>query len=558
MAFDLSTAQPVSPAAGGFNLATAQPVNPPAPQSGLDSALATLNRIGSGVVSAGPLETAAHVASGAVGGLGGGLTYLGTLAASGDPDAAKAVQEATQKALTYQPRTSAGKAIANAADKALGLIGTGLNKAGEVTTDTATKLGASPEVAAGLGTTVNVGGNAALQLAGLRGMLRGGAGSAGGLADEAADQAAVTAPTAPTIKAAPTTPAELTQQSLDNGQAAGYRVTPNYDPSASLFDRLVQGVTGKATSEQAARLANQSVTNSLGATALGKPAGALLTPQVLQEIRQHAIDTGYTPIKDLPGTIPADVQFLKNNATIKAAHGDELSGNPDVAATADLLNKSTFDPAKITDQISTLRSRAQDAYAAGRPSAGSAFKAQAAELEALIDRHLQSADSLDPNMLTNYRHSRQLIAKTYTVGDALNPSTGNVDATSLGQRLANGGYVDGNLKTIADFANSAPDLAKVPRGGPMLGSPLGLYAGVAGAHATGGLSLAIPAARAFATNYLLRRKDNEGMLQSGTGTLGQKALDAVHGSASAFQHIYSNSGGTIGTMPSPAQGYQPQ
>ncbi len=49
-------------------------------------------------LSAGPLETAAHLGTAAVGDLGGGLTYLGTLAASGgDTAAAKAVQEAAQE-----------------------------------------------------------------------------------------------------------------------------------------------------------------------------------------------------------------------------------------------------------------------------------------------------------------------------------------------------------------------------------------------------------------------------------------------------------------------------
>jgi hypothetical protein len=92
----------------------------------------------------------------AVAGLGGGLTYLGTLGATrGDTDAAKAVQEATQRALTYQPRTDAGKAISNAADTALGLIPQAFNKAGEFTTDAATSLGASPEIAGGLGAAVN-------------------------------------------------------------------------------------------------------------------------------------------------------------------------------------------------------------------------------------------------------------------------------------------------------------------------------------------------------------------------------------------------------------------
>src|SRR5580700_8417891 len=64
---------------------------------------------GAGKMFLGGAEGAAHMATGAIGSLGGGLTYLGTLGLTGDPDAAKAVQEDTQRALTYEPRTKEGK-----------------------------------------------------------------------------------------------------------------------------------------------------------------------------------------------------------------------------------------------------------------------------------------------------------------------------------------------------------------------------------------------------------------------------------------------------------------
>jgi hypothetical protein len=345
-------------------------------------------------------------------------------------------------------------------------------------------------------------------------------------------------------------------QSLDNGKNVGYQVTPNYDPSASFLDRLGQGIAGKAQVEQGARIQNQGVTNALGARSIGLPPQALITPQALQAVRQAAVDKGYGPIADLDGPIQADAQFMKNQAQIKSAHGDELSGNPDVGATADILmglkpdsldpltlqQRSTlpsFDPAKITDQISTLRTRAQDAYAAGRPSAGAAFRQQAGELEALVDRHLQDLDDAAPDMLTNYRAARQLIAKTHTIEGALNPSTGNVDATAIGSKLQNGVPLDGDLKTIADFANSASTISRVPNGAPLPTSPLNTMAGAAAAHATGGASLAlIPAARSFAASWLLRHADKPALLQPVGKSLGQSALDAVHGNSKAFASLY--------------------
>src|SRR6266567_1741543 len=62
-------------------------------------------------------ETGLHLATGAAAGLAGGLNYLGTLVATQDPQAAKAVQEQTQEKLTYQPKTKGGKAVTEGISK---------------------------------------------------------------------------------------------------------------------------------------------------------------------------------------------------------------------------------------------------------------------------------------------------------------------------------------------------------------------------------------------------------------------------------------------------------
>lgn len=68
-------------------------------------------------------EAALNVGTGVVGALGGGLNYLGTLALSRNPDAAKAVQQATEDALTYQPRSAVGQQYANDVNNALQYLG---------------------------------------------------------------------------------------------------------------------------------------------------------------------------------------------------------------------------------------------------------------------------------------------------------------------------------------------------------------------------------------------------------------------------------------------------
>lgn len=522
----------------------------------LDSALGTLNRIGKGVLSAGPLETAAHLGTGAVAGLGGGLGFLSQLATNGgNVDNAKQFQQKVQSDFTYQPRTQAGQAMAAAADKALGLIPKGISGVAEGLLDQGLQ---DPEMAGsadlsdpntrgtvtpGMAALINTAGNAALNFLPLKGAYRAATGAeraSTAAANAAAAQAAAARAAAP--RPVPTTPAELLQQSLDNGKNVGYQSTPNYDPQASMLERVGQGIAGEAQTMKGARGSNQPVTNALAARAIGQDPASLITHPGLAAIRQAAYEQGYEPLKNLPDDIAVDTQYLRQNQAIKSTHANELSGNPDVVATADLLNRASFAPDVILDNIGTLRSRASDAFAAGRSDAATAFRKQAGELEALLDRHLSDLDNLPPDMLTKYRAARQLIAKTHTVGDNLNPSTGNVNATGIGQALKDGVPLDGDLKTIADFANSAPPLASIPNGTPQITSPINTMAGTMAAHATHGMSLAfIPGARAFATKFLERHNDNPALLQPRNKTLGQTALNAVHGNATAFAKMYGDS-----------------
>ena len=339
---------------------------------------------------------------------------------------------------------------------------------------------------------------------------------------------------------------------------------------------MVQSVAGKANAEQRFAVPNQSVTNALAARAVGQEPASLLTSTKLQQIRQAAIDQGYKPIEELGGPIQADPQFMRNQASIRSQHGDELSGNPDVTASANILmglkrgsgtdidpltlqqrpGLPSFDPSQITDQISTLRSRAQDAFAAGRGSAGTAFRSQAGELEALVDRHLQDLQDtgdVSTSLINKYRAARQLIAKTYTIEDALNPSTGNVDAVGLGKALRNGVPLTEDLKTIADFANAAPSAVQVPKGAPLPASAATHLAGAALAHSTGGASLAlVPAARLFASQWLMKRAANPALLQpSSRSTFGQPAVDAIYGNAAAFAKLAgpTSAGALVSTIP---------
>jgi hypothetical protein len=98
-------------------------------------------------------EAVLATATGGAAALGGGLGYLGTLGTTGDPEAAKAVQEGVQDALTYRPRTEAGRKVAGMAAEGASYLG---QKEGEAAGDWATEHGWAPWAAAGLNTALNI------------------------------------------------------------------------------------------------------------------------------------------------------------------------------------------------------------------------------------------------------------------------------------------------------------------------------------------------------------------------------------------------------------------
>lgn len=116
-------------------------------------------------------ETGTALATGGVASLAGGLNYLGTMALSGDNTAAaKAVQEDTQRALTYAPRGKTGQRYTENVGNALSYLGQNEGEyVGEKSSDLATRLGASPEVSGAIGSFLNTGIQAIPMAAGLRG-----------------------------------------------------------------------------------------------------------------------------------------------------------------------------------------------------------------------------------------------------------------------------------------------------------------------------------------------------------------------------------------------------
>lgn len=237
---------------------------------------------------------------------------------------------------------------------------------------------------------------------------------------------------------------------------AGYRLPPT-EIKPGVLNSALEGLSGKIKTSQAASAKNQEITNTLAKQALGLPEDVVLSPEILGAIRQKA-GQSYEAIKGF-GNITADNAYNKALdglvATYQGAARD-FPGltKPEVTNLVDSLRQPSFGSDSAIDAIRVLRETADAAFRRGDTGVAKASKGAAQAMEDLIDRNLQGAGQ--PELLNAYRQARQTIAKTYDVGRALNPATGDVSAPTLAALANKGKPLSGELRTIASTAQAFP------------------------------------------------------------------------------------------------------
>lgn len=304
------------------------------------------------------------------------------------------------------------------------------------------------------------------------------------------------------------------RQAAQAAQDVGYVIPPT-QVSPTLGNRIIEGVAGKITTAQNASARNQEVTTSLAKKALGVADNEQLTPELLQSIRQRA-GAAYDAVGST-GTITPSTAYTKALDDITAPYRRAAQGFPDAApnpviAQIDSLRSGQFDARSAIDKIRELRGMADAAYRRGEKDMGKAFKDGAGALENVIEQHLATS-GFPAAMLDDFRNARQLIAKTYTVERALNPTTGSVSAKDLAAQLKRGKPLSAELRQAGEFATAFPTAAQVTEkvGSRPQSSPLDwALAGGLGA-ATGGNPLSLvglgarPLARAAALSGPIQR-----------------------------------------------------
>lgn len=256
-------------------------------------------------------------------------------------------------------------------------------------------------------------------------------------------------------------------QAVEKARETGYTVPPT-QAGGGIINRALEGMAGKASTLQEASVRNQNITNKLATKSLGLPEDTVLTPEVLGTIREDA-GKAYDAIASLPKKAAVSAEPLMNRA-----------------ATLEI------DPKKMVYDLRVARKEADSYYNAYARSAdpehltrAKAAKSLATKLEDDLEKY--ASDMGKEDLLPKLRDARQLIAKTYTVENAMNKTTGTVDAKELAKRLQKGKPMSDELKQIAEFGQAFPKASQRPEiiGGTIGISPLDYAA----ASITGGASM---------------------------------------------------------------------
>jgi hypothetical protein len=287
-------------------------------------------------------------------------------------------------------------------------------------------------------------------------------------------------------------PGKLTKQqelnavrdaTLRAGVAEGYMATPgSVTPQGRNI--IAERMAGKTNLEQLMSINNQDVTNKLARRAVNIDETAPLTSENMRSIRAAEYEKGYKPVERI-GEVPADVQYFVDLNNVKLKYTGPQKSFPgavpdEVTKLFDIYSTDKFNS---KDAVQAIRNLREDARANFRKNETATANAQldiANALENQMERAIAATPTPNAStVLEQFRLSRQRMAISHTIEDAIREGGGAVEAKKLARDLQSGKYLSGDLKTAAEFANVFPRVSKTtaeigtPSAGTMLGGPSG-------------------------------------------------------------------------------------
>lgn len=291
-----------------------------------------------------------------------------------------------------------------------------------------------------------------------------------------------------------------TLQTAKESMDAGYVIPPNMI-KPTFKNSVVESISGKQATQQFASTENTKITEKLTRKALGIADDVPLTQGTMENLRKTA-GKAYADVSSLSPQAAADLEALKvaRNEATGWFNAYNRSARPD-----DLIKAKTA-------------------------------RALSDQLESALEAHAKAAgrDDLIPALID----ARRQIAKTYTVGRAVNDASGTVDARVFGRLYEKGKPLSDGLDVAGKFAAAFPKAAISPQ---QIGSPgahnlkAGMSAlmggaGVMGAGPVGAAAAALPfIAPPIARSMMFSKGAQQALLKSPTarGLLGSAIDDAL-------------------------------
>jgi hypothetical protein len=146
------------------------------------------------------------------------------------------------------------------------------------------------------------------------------------------------------------------QAAIKVARDAGYVIPPT-QAKPTLSNRVLEGFSGKITTAQNASAKNQAITNKLAAEAVGLPADAKITPDVLKSVRDAA-GQAYDAIGQA-GTVTPGSGYSAALDAIEAPFKKAAQGFPNakpspVLQLVESLRAPTFDASSAVAKIKEL------------------------------------------------------------------------------------------------------------------------------------------------------------------------------------------------------------
>lgn len=294
-------------------------------------------------------------------------------------------------------------------------------------------------------------------------------------------------------------PSELTKQRQKNavrdatlraGVEEGYMTTPgSVTPQGKNI--IAERMAGKTNLEQLMSINNQEVTNKLARRAVGIDETAPLTSENMAAIRKAEYKKGYEPVERL-GNIPTDAQYLDDMVNVESKYtgpGKSFPGAVPDEVTKLIKNYTVgnFDAKDAVQVMRHLREESRANFKKGDTAVANAQADIAKALENQVERSLAAAPTPNAStLLEQFRLSRQRMAISHAVEDAIREGGGSVEARKLARDLQSGKYLSGDLKTAAEFSNVFPRVSTppatigTPAAGTMMGAPVSGWGGLIG------------------------------------------------------------------------------